>query len=128
MALEVFRQLLGCDNQVTYDEFKRLNDQVIKPSVKEVNETSDIEVQPEYKRSSRKVSEIRMKIADKRNLPPLGTGPSKLRAADEKARIDAMADAAAAREKAAKTKEIAMKTLKEIKAALGMPEREEPEG
>lgn len=127
MALEVFRQLLGCDGQSHYDDFKQLNQKVIKPAVKEVNETSDIEVQPEYKRSSRKVSEIRMKIADKRNLPPLGASPSQLRPADEKARIDAMADAVAAREKEAKTKEVAMKTLKEIRAALGIPERKEPE-
>lgn len=58
-------------------------------------------------------------IADKRKLPPLGTSLSKLRPADEKARIDAMVDEVAAREKAAKSKETARNAIKEMRATLG---------
>ncbi len=116
MAIEVFRQLLGCDGQTTYDEFKRLNDQVIKPAVREVNETSDIEVTPEYKRQSRKVQSVRMKIADKRDLPPLKARKPKTKPAEDAARVSTMVDEAAAREKAARDLAAAEKAIQEMKA------------
>ncbi len=116
MALEVFRQLVGCDQQEHYNEFKRLNNQVIKPAVREVNETSDIEVTPEYKRQSRKVQAVRVKIADKRDLPPLKARKTKAKPAEDAARIATMAEAVAAREAIAKDKEAAEQAIREMKA------------
>ncbi len=116
MALEVFRQLLGCDKQSYYQDFKQLNCLVIKPAVREVNETSDIEVTPEYKRQSRKVQSVRMKIADKRDLPPLKSRKAKAKPAEDAARISTMVDEVAAREKAAQDQAAAEKAIQEMKA------------
>lgn len=127
MAIEVFRQLLGCDGHVTYEEFKRLNNQVIKPAIQEVNETSDIEVTPEYKRQSRKVQSVRMKIADKRDLPPLQAKPrakAKGKPAEDAARVQTMVDAAAEREREAHTQAAADQALRAMKAALGRPTKD----
>jgi plasmid replication initiation protein len=119
MAIEVFRQLLGCENQATYDEFKRLSTQVIKPAVQEVNETSDIEVTPEYKRQSRKVESVRMKVKDKRDLPPLRAGRPKAVPAADAARVRTMVDAAADREREAQAKVDAERAFRDMKAILG---------
>ena len=107
IGLEMFRQLLGCDGQQHYDDFKQLSQKVIKPAVREVNETSDIEVTPEYKRQSRKVHAVRAKIADKRDLPPLRAAKAKRKPAE-----------AAARKKAAEDKATAEKALREMKAVF----------
>ena len=121
IGLEVFRELLGCDGQEHYEDFKRLNDQVIKPAVREVNETSDIEVTPEYKRQSRKVQSVRMKITDKRDLPPLKVGKAKTKPTEDAARVSTMVDEVAIREKAAQDKAAAEKAIQEMKATLGRP-------
>jgi plasmid replication initiation protein len=118
MALEVFRQLMGCDKQTYYDDFKQLNCLVIKPAVQEVNATSDIEVTPEYKRASRKVSSVRMKIADKRNLPPLKAGKAKRNPAEGSARVAAMIDEAEARKKAAENLAAAEQAFRDMKAVF----------
>ena len=116
MGLEVFRQLLGCDGQPHYDDFKRLNNQVIKPAVQEVNDTSDIEVTPEYKRASRKVSSVRMKIKDKRDLPPLRAGKARSKPAEDAARVAAMADEAGAQKKAAADLAVAEQAFRDMRA------------
>ncbi len=116
IAVEMFRQLLGCDGREHYDDFKQLSQKVIKPAVREVNETSDIEVTPEYKRQSRKVQAVRVKIADKRDLPPLKARKTKAKPAEDAARIATMAEAVAAREAIAKDKEAAEQAIREMKA------------
>ncbi len=121
MALEVFRQLIGCAEQPAYAEFRRLSEKIINPAVREVNETSDIEVTPEYKRQSRKVQSVRMKITDKRDLPPLKGGKAKTKPAEDAARVSTMVDEVAAREKAAEDQAAAEKAIQEMKATLGRP-------
>jgi plasmid replication initiation protein len=116
IGLEMFRELLGCDGQAHYDDFKQLSQKVIKPAVREVNETSDIEVTPEYKRQARKVQSVRMRISDKRDLSPLKTGKAKTKPAEDAARVAAMVDEVAIREKAAQDKEAAEKAIQEMKA------------
>ena len=116
MGVEIFRQLLGCDEQALYQEFSRLNERVIKPAIREVNETSDIEVTPEYTRQSRKVQSVRMKIADKRDLPPLKARKPKAKPAEDAARVSTMVDEVAAREKAAQDQAAAEKAIQEMKA------------
>ncbi len=116
ITLEVFRQLIGCDEKPTYHEFTHLNNLVIKPAVREVNETSDIEVTPEYKRQSRKVQAVRVKITDKRDLPPLKARKTKTKPAEAAARIATMAEEVAAKEAIAKDKEAAEQALREMKA------------
>ncbi|WP_455285749.1 replication initiation protein [Cupriavidus necator] len=62
-TVALWRRLLGADAP-NYDEFKYLSNEVIKPAVREVNQVSNITVTPEYRRESRKVSEIRFLVEE----------------------------------------------------------------
>ena len=59
-----FRKLMGL-NENEYSEFKKLNKWIIKDPIKEINDKSDLFVEPKYKREKRKVVEIKLCI--KRN-------------------------------------------------------------
>lgn len=120
MAMEVFRQLMGCADDPYYDDFKYLNAKVIKPAVREVNETSDIEVTPEFKRQSRKVSDVRLLIHDKRDLPPLEPEKKKPKKGEGTEGFDAALAEHMAREKEAADRAVAMAELARIKESLGM--------
>lgn len=61
--LEKFRRIMGAD-AILYDDFRRLSERVIKPSIQEVNKVSDIRLEAEFKREARKVSAIRFLIAE----------------------------------------------------------------
>lgn len=61
IGIELWRTILGADS-VRYDDFKHLSKEVIKRSVSEVNQVSDIEIEPEYQREMRKVKNIRFSI------------------------------------------------------------------
>ncbi len=69
--LKTFRRLMGVDDSDYYRQFKHLNAKVIKPTVKEINAVSDIEITPEFKRSGRSISEIRFIIGANKQLPLL---------------------------------------------------------
>jgi len=68
MTLHDFKKMLGVEDSEFYSQFKELNRKIIKPSVHEINGTlkkyqgTDIFIEPEYKRLSRNVSDIRFKI------------------------------------------------------------------
>lgn len=61
--LETFRRLMGVDDSSYYETYKHLNAKIIKPSVAEVNRTSNIVVTPETRKEGRAVSHIRFRIA-----------------------------------------------------------------
>ena len=61
--LAKFRRLVGADASL-YDSFKRINERIIQPSVKEINKSSDIFVEPEFKKESRKVIAIRFLVRE----------------------------------------------------------------
>ncbi len=61
--LNRFRRIVGADAGL-YDDFRRLNERVIRPSVKEINRVSDIQLEPEFQRQGRKVSAVRFLIAE----------------------------------------------------------------
>jgi len=56
-----FRRLVGAESEY-YDAFKRLSEKVIKPSVEEINKSSDIFIEPEFKKESRKITGVRFLI------------------------------------------------------------------
>ncbi|SDX62689.1 replication initiation protein [Thiocapsa roseopersicina] len=62
IPIETFRKLMGVDKKTYYDEFKYLNSRLIKPSIKQVNECSDIRVQMKTKRSNRAVIELKFLV------------------------------------------------------------------
>ncbi len=61
-ALEVFRKLMGVDGSDYYTSFKHLNAKIIKPAVAEVNKSSDILIEPEFRKKGRSVTDIRFRI------------------------------------------------------------------
>ncbi|WP_299083038.1 replication initiation protein [uncultured Ruegeria sp.] len=61
-ALDVFRKLMGVDGSDYYGSFKHLNAKIIKPAVAEVNKSSDILIEPEFKKKGRTVTDIRFLI------------------------------------------------------------------
>jgi len=61
--LNRFRRIMGADAGL-YDDFRRLNERVIRPSVKEINRVSDIELQPEFQKQGRKVTAVRFLITE----------------------------------------------------------------
>ena len=61
--LDRFRRIMGAEAGL-YEDFRRLNERVIRPSVKEINRVSDIELEPEFQRQSRKVIAVRFLITE----------------------------------------------------------------
>ncbi|MGZ8212876.1 MAG: RepB family plasmid replication initiator protein [Methylosarcina sp.] len=61
--LERFRRIMGADAAL-YDNFYRLNERVIKPSIKEINRVSDIQLEPEFQKQGRKIAAIRFLITE----------------------------------------------------------------
>ena len=61
--LERFRRIMGADAAL-YDDFRRLNERVIKPSLKEINRVSDIQLAPEFQKQNRKVTAVRFLITE----------------------------------------------------------------
>lgn len=61
--LNRFRRIMGADAGL-YEDFRRLNERVIRPSVKEINRISDIELVPEFQKQGRKVTAVRFLITE----------------------------------------------------------------
>lgn len=68
--IEKIRQLLGA-TAPTYDEYKRFAAFVLKPSIKHINESTDIHVTPNFKKNGRRIVAINFEIADnpQRQIP-----------------------------------------------------------
>lgn len=63
-TLDVFRKLMGVDGSAYYESFKHLNAKIIKPAVGEVNKSSDIMIEPEFRKKGRTVTDIRFVIRE----------------------------------------------------------------
>jgi plasmid replication initiation protein len=61
--LNRFRRIMGAEAAL-YDDFYRLNERVIKPSVKEINRVSDIQLEPEFQKQGRKIAAVRFLITE----------------------------------------------------------------
>ena len=61
IPLETFRELMGIEAD-EYRTFKALNQTLIKPAVKEINEITNYHVEAELKRVGRKVAELKFHI------------------------------------------------------------------
>ena len=69
--IDLFRRLMGVDGSAYYESFKHLNAKIIKPAVSEVNKTSNILLEPEFKKMGRQVAEIRFLIKENPQLAML---------------------------------------------------------
>lgn len=63
-SLETFRKIMGVKD-TQYKEFRSLNSRVIKPAIKQLNDMTDISVEPIFKRVNRKVNHIQFTIRRK---------------------------------------------------------------
>ena len=68
IAVETFRELMGIEAD-GYKTFKSLNQWVIKPAIKEINELTNYHVEVEHKRIGRKVAELKFCIERVKQLP-----------------------------------------------------------
>ena len=66
-SVEDWRQILGA-TETTYDQFKHLNQFVLKPAAKGVNEVSGITVEPEFEREKRKVARIKYNVRENEQM------------------------------------------------------------
>lgn len=65
IAVENLKRLLGIgDTDVYYQDFRKFNDKIIKPAVRQVNETSDLSLEVDYQRDSRRVAAVRFRVSD----------------------------------------------------------------
>ena len=71
--LGLFRRLMGVDQSEYYETYKHLNAKIIKPSVTEVNRTSNIIVTPEVRKQGRAVVDIRFRIRQNPQLAMVET-------------------------------------------------------
>lgn len=69
-SLDQFRRLMGITEKgvTLYDTFKRLNERIIKPAVHEVNNCSDILIEPRFAKIGRSVSSVGFSV---KNNPQL---------------------------------------------------------
>ena len=68
IPLETFRELMGIEAD-EYTTFKSLNQWVIKPAIKEINELTNYFVEVEHKRIGRKIAELKFCITRVKQLP-----------------------------------------------------------
>ena len=68
IPLETYRELMGLRTD-DYTTFKSLNQWVIKPAVKEINDLTSYRVQVEQKRLGRKIAELKFRITRVKHLP-----------------------------------------------------------
>lgn len=65
IGLDILKRLLGIgDTDGYYQDFRKFNDKVIKPAVRQVNDTSDLLLEIDYQRDRRKVSAVRFRVSD----------------------------------------------------------------
>ena len=68
IPLETFRELMGVEAD-EYTTFKSLNQWVIKPAIKEINDLTDYHVEVEHKRLGRRIAELKFRITKVKQLP-----------------------------------------------------------
>ena len=68
IPLEICRELMGIEAD-EYQTFKALNQFVIKPAIKEINDITDYLVEVEQRRLGRKIAELKFRITKVKQLP-----------------------------------------------------------
>ena len=68
IPLETCRELMGVEAD-EYTTFKSLNQWVIKPAIKEINDLTDYHVEIEHKRLGRRIAELKFRITKVKQLP-----------------------------------------------------------
>ena len=69
IPLDTFKELMGIALD-DYPTFKTLNQRVIKPAIKEINQLTNFFIEVERKRIGRRIGELKFRISRLRELPP----------------------------------------------------------
>ncbi|CDH45922.1 replication initiation protein [Candidatus Contendibacter odensensis] len=65
IGLDNLKRLLGIsETDGYYQDFRKFNDKIIKPAVRQVNETSDLILDVDYQRDHRKIAAVRFRVGD----------------------------------------------------------------
>ena len=65
IGLDILKRLLGISEaDGYYQDFRKFNDKVIKPAVRQVNDTSDLVLEIDYQRDHRKITAVRFRVSD----------------------------------------------------------------
>lgn len=65
ISLDNLKRLLGIgESDAYYQDFRKFNDKIIKPSIRQVNETSDLFLEIEYQRDHRRITAVRFLVRD----------------------------------------------------------------
>jgi Initiator Replication protein len=65
ISLDTLKRLLGIsESDIYYQDFRKFNDKIIKPAVRQVNDTSDLILEVDYQRDHRRISAVRFRVAD----------------------------------------------------------------
>ena len=88
LPLELFRKLLGIEDNTYYSDFRRLNGKIIKPAVQQVNKTSDIYLEAETKAEKRRITAIRFAVKESPQLPLFVAKPEAITVQPDDAKSD----------------------------------------
>jgi hypothetical protein len=65
IGLDTLKRLLGVSEvEGYYQDFRKFNDKVIKPAVRQVNDSSDLFLEVDYQRDRRRVTAVRFQVGD----------------------------------------------------------------
>lgn len=65
ISLDNLKRLLGLgEDDAYYQDFRKFNDKIIKPAVRQVNETSDLFLDAQYQRDNRRITAVRFQVSD----------------------------------------------------------------
>jgi hypothetical protein len=65
ISVDTLKRLLGISEaDVYYQDFRKFNDKIIKPAVRQVNDTSDLILEVDFQRDRRKIVAVRFHVGD----------------------------------------------------------------
>lgn len=89
IGLDILKRLLGIgETDSYYQDFRKFNDKVIKPAVRQVNDTSDLVLTIEYRRDQRKITAVRFLVSDNPQMLLFGQHQSVNEVTEEPTVID----------------------------------------
>ncbi len=65
IGLDILKRLLGIsETDAYYQDFRKFNDKIIKPAVRQVNDTSDLILEVDFQRDRRRITAVRFRVGD----------------------------------------------------------------
>ena len=125
IGLDNLKRLMGInETDAYYQDFRKFNDKVVKPATRQVNETSDLFLDIEYQRSSRKVAAVRFRVSDNPQMLLFAQRQAALAAAMEGEKTETPPGGEPAGASSASEPEERLERLREKLQALGLNARQ----